>query len=236
MQKNNIKYRTELKYICFETELKLIENRIRYLVSRDSHIKQSGAYTVRSVYFDDFYNSCYYQVQDGVDNRRKYRIRIYNCDRSYVMLEEKNKHWGKSYKDSCRLTIDQCEMLLNNKPVSLSHDCPSVLKRLCAAMHTQMMHPCIVVDYQRTPFIYHLGNIRVTFDRYISTSSHVERFFDRTLPLRPIMQNGQHILEVKFDEFLVDYVHHTLQLDYLQQTAFSKYYLCRKYAIGDRPL
>jgi hypothetical protein len=40
-----------------------------------------------------------------------------------------------------------------------------------------------------------------------------------------------HLMEVKFDEFLPDYIYRALMLDNLQQTAFSKYYLCRKYSL-----
>ena len=47
------------------------------------------------------------------------------------------------------------------------------------------------------------------------------------MPLTPILPAGQHVLEVKFDEFLPDYVAQALELGQLRQTAFSKYYLSR---------
>ena len=43
------------------------------------------------------------------------------------------------------------------------------------------------------------------------------------------MAPGQHLVEVKFDEFLPDWIYRTLQMDNMTQTAFSKYCLCRKY-------
>ena len=45
------------------------------------------------------------------------------------------------------------------------------------------------------------------------------------------MEGGQNILEIKFDKFIPDYIYKNLQLDDLQQTAFSKYYLCRKFSL-----
>ena len=56
-------------------------------------------------------------------------------------------------------------------------------------------------------------------------------FLDKEINKRPIMPAGQHVLEVKFDEFLPDYIYQVLQLDSLRQTAFSKFYLCRKFSI-----
>jgi len=41
------------------------------------------------------------------------------------------------------------------------------------------------------------------------------------------------VLEVKYDEFLPDYIAGTLELGNLQRTAFSKYYLGRKAINGD---
>ena len=38
------------------------------------------------------------------------------------------------------------------------------------------------------------------------------------------------LMEVKFDEYLPDYIYRALNLGTLQQTAFSKYYLCRRFA------
>ena len=236
LTKDHITYRTEIKYLCSEADLRLLESKIEHIVARDSHVKQAGAYNVRSVYFDDMYNTCYNQVEEGVDNRSKYRIRIYNCDKSEIKLEEKKKYRGKSYKNSCNLTFEQCQMLLNSQQLLIPNDAPLVLQRLCTAVNSQLMHPCIIVDYQRTPFVYPLGNVRITFDRYISSSSYIKQFFNQTLPLRPIMESGKHILEVKFDEFFIDYLHHTLQLYTLNQTSFSKYYLCRKFSIGGSEL
>ena len=43
------------------------------------------------------------------------------------------------------------------------------------------------------------------------------------------MPLGQQLLEVKFDEYLPDFIYRSLALNSLSQTAFSKYYLCRKY-------
>jgi hypothetical protein len=71
----------------------------------------------------------------------------------------------------------------------------------------------------------------VTFDTQIASSSDVEDFFSETLSKRPVMPVGQQLLEVKFDEYLPDFIYRSLNLNRLQQTAFSKFYLCRKYSL-----
>ena len=40
-----------------------------------------------------------------------------------------------------------------------------------------------------------------------------------------------HYVEVKFDEYLPDFIYLNLNLGLLQHTAYSKYYLCRKHAL-----
>ena len=45
------------------------------------------------------------------------------------------------------------------------------------------------------------------------------------------MPVGQHLMEVKFDEYLPDFIYRSLNLGVLQHTAYSKYYLCRKFAL-----
>lgn len=105
-----------------------------------------------------------------------------------------------------------------------------VLPGFCADMMVNRMHPAIIVEYDRTPFIYRYGNVRVTFDQNISSSRDFEHFFCEQIHRRPIMPAGMHLMEVKFDEFLPDVIYRALQLEQLRQTTFSKYYLCRIYA------
>ena len=42
------------------------------------------------------------------------------------------------------------------------------------------------------------------------------------------MEAGAHILEIKYDELLPDYIRKILDIGSLQRTAFSKYYFARQ--------
>ena len=92
------------------------------------------------------------------------------------------------------------------------------------------MKPRVIVEYDRTPFVEKLGNTRVTLDRNIRSSDAVLSFLEKDIPARPVMPAGKQILEVKYDEFLPDYLYRNLQLSSMRQTAFSKYYLCRRFS------
>lgn len=230
-QKETQKYRHELKYVCTAAQLALIQGRIHHLLSLDSHVAESGMYTIRSLYFDDYYNRCYYENENGTDPREKFRIRIYNGSTEKISLELKKKERGKTLKLSCPLTEEQCRILMRGEPLPDSADYPLVLQKLLLLMKTTLMKPKVIVEYDRVPYVYQLGNVRITLDKNISSSNRIESFLDREIYKRPIMPAGWHVLEVKFDEFLPDYIKSTLQLDSLRQTAYSKFYLCRKYSI-----
>ena len=224
-------YRHELKYVVTASQMALLENRIRNLVPLDSHVGPEGMYRIRSLYFDDYYNSCYIENENGTDPREKFRIRIYNADPGRISLELKRKEHGMTQKLSCRLTREQCEELMAGRPLPVDDSYPPVLQKLNLLMRTRLMKPKVIVEYDRVPFVDKLGNTRITFDRNIMSSDDLSGFLEKDIHRRPIMEAGRHILEVKYDEFLPDYINRNLQLQTLRQTAFSKYYLCRRYRL-----
>lgn len=225
-------YRHELKYVISKAQIPLMRTRIEPFMRLDSHATLGGSYTIRSVYFDDYYNSCYYENENGTDPREKFRIRIYNHSSNRVGLECKRKERGKTLKRSCILTKTQAEMLINSDEIAIDNQ-PSLLRKMLLQMNTKLLHPVTIVEYERIPYICQYGNVRVTFDMNISSSVCFDSFFNDRISKRPIMPPGMHLLEVKFDEYLPDYIYNALNLGTLQQTSYSKYYLCRRYALKE---
>lgn len=224
------KFRHELKYVISSGQLELLRHRMEGLLPRDSHAGPTGQYNIRSLYFDDYDNRCYYENENGTDLREKFRLRIYNYSSNRIRLECKRKERGKTLKISCPITETQCRLLMQGQYLpDISHQ-PPVLRKLTLEMMCHQMHPVIIVEYDRIPYIYQNGNVRITFDTNISSSSALIGFLNRTVPKRPIMPAGQQLIEVKYDAYLPDFIYRALQIDSLQQTAFSKYYLCRKYS------
>ena len=223
-------YRHEYKSLVSNAQLVILQTRIQGLMPPDPHA-QYGHYNIRSLYFDDYHNSCYYANEFGLDHRAKYRIRIYNHSAERIQLELKRKDRGKTLKSACRITRSQAENLISGQPIRDASPNQTLLRDFRAAMLSAKLHPAVIVEYERFPFIYRAGNVRATFDTSVSSSSDFQSFFQPRINKRPILPAGMQLLEVKFDAFLPDAVYHSLQLDNLWQTAFSKYYLCRKYAL-----
>lgn len=224
---NEEPFRHEYKYVCSATQIALLKSRVCGLLTLDNNASTDGQYNIRSLYFDDTDNTCYKENEAGTDPREKFRIRIYNNSSDNISLELKQKEQGMTRKLSCPLTVKQCRTLMSGQAVD--GEIPVLLYKLNTLIRTRMMRPAVIVEYDRTPYVYPVGNVRVTFDRNISSSSHIDRFLDDEIPKRPIMPSGQHVLEVKWDMLLPDYIKHSLQINDLQRTAFSKYYICRRY-------
>lgn len=225
-----MKYRHELKYLVSAAQVEHLKMRMKALLPGDPHAGEGGAYNVRSLYFDDYDNTCYCGNENGTDPREKFRIRIYNHSPSRIMLECKRKERGRTLKTSCRLTEEQVRILMKGKPLPNLADQPPILRKLTLKMMLDHMRPVIIVEYDRFPFVYRNGNIRITLDTNIASASGIADFFDPQLPKRPILPMGQQLLEVKYDEYLPDQIYRSLQLENICQTAFSKYYLCRRYS------
>ncbi len=226
-------YRHEYKYIVSSAQLAILQNRAEVLMQKDSHVqtegKYDGAYNIRSVYFDDFYNTAYLENENGVDPREKFRIRIYNHSDAWISLELKQKKSWKCLKSNCPLTKEQCEILISGGCLPDDKSYPPILQKLLLQIKTRGLHPVVIVEYDRIPYVYPMGNVRVTMDLNTRSSAQCERFLEENLLFRPIFPTGQHILEIKWDELLPDYIYQAMMLENLQWSSFSKFYYGRRF-------
>ncbi|MBQ3151191.1 MAG: polyphosphate polymerase domain-containing protein [Clostridia bacterium] len=230
MTESSQKYRHEYKYVISAAEIPLLKNQVKAIMKPDPHAGADGTYNIRSLYFDDYNNSCYYENENGTDPREKFRIRIYNHSSDRITLECKRKESGKTLKTSCPLTYEQADRLIKGLPLEEKVE-SAVLQKFVLKMNNSLLHPVTIVEYDRVPYIYKTGNVRVTFDTNICASSKTEDFFKDVIPKKPIMPAGHHLMEVKFDEFLPDFIYQSLNLGHFRQTTFSKFYLCRKFTL-----
>lgn len=219
-------YREELKFICSDYELEILKHRLRALLPYDTN-QDGDCYTIRSLYFDTADDRCFYENAAGVDGRNKYRIRIYNRSDQNIRFEIKEKLHSKTKKTSCTLTRQECDLFAAGKFLSVP-DASPVRNRILTEEHLHLLGPAVIVEYERTAFTYPIGNVRITFDRNLSAIPASTDFFSGHPVKYPVLSPGEHVLEVKYDELLPDFIAQALELGTLMQTAFSKYYLCRR--------
>ena len=229
-----IEYRVEKKYLVTDQDLMCIAARLKAVMSQDIH-QEGDAYRIRSLYFDNILDRCMDENDAGVDQRQKFRIRIYDPRSQTIHLEIKEKNNGLTKKLSCDLTREECTGIINGS-LPLSFDSRRPLTQLRLQMRCALMRPKAVIEYERTAFVHPTGNVRITFDRNIMASRHCNAFLsDRVTGMIPVLPAGVHVLEVKYDELLPDFIAKALEIGKLQQTAFSKYYLGRLAIQGDFP-
>ena len=231
MKNSEMKYRHEYKYPISELEAAILKQRVKSIMSLDPHVSSEGMYLISSLYFDDYYDSCYYENENGTDPREKFRIRIYNNNTDRISLECKRKERGKTLKTTCKLSKEQVEGIIHGSSLNYYSETDDLLMKFIEAQQSRKLAPKVIVEYKRIPYVYKIGNVRVTFDCQLASSKQIEKFLDGNYLKRPVFPLGKLLLEVKFDEFLPDYIYDIMQLNNLTQTAFSKYYLCRKFEL-----
>ena len=221
------RYRHEYKYMIDARQEGILLLRAEGVIQRDPHVRNDGTYLIRSAYFDDIYDSCLMDNIGGTDPRSKFRIRYYNSDTSRISLEKKSKVRGMCLKESCKISVAECEQFLLGTVPEFDSEASTIKKKLFTEVRLRSLVPKIIVTYERIPFIYSGGNVRVTFDRKITSSNEIKQFLAGEYLERPILPCGHTILEVKWDEIMPLHIKDVLCLEHLQWSAFSKYYMCR---------
>lgn len=233
MHYKNHGLRHELKYCISYADYYELRSRALSFMRRDPH-GRDGRYFIRSLYLDDIYLSNYNQKVDGWERRRKYRIRTYDLSRDTIKFEIKDKFDSFISKSSSLITYEQYrdiikgnfgfagEMIRTNsdggreKALRIGYiDCAC-----------KILRPQVVVDYTREVFICDEGNVRMTFDMNLRAGQGTGDMFDPHLPTVSAYDSGKMILEVKYDDFLPEYIKKMLRSLSLWQSAESKYAMC----------
>lgn len=218
-------YRHELKYLISEGEYQLLRLRLQNVMKLDPNASD-GKYMIRSLYFDDYWNSAYEEKENGVYLRKKYRIRIYNYSDSNIKLERKKKVGSYIYKESAPLTREEVERILNGDYDFLLTSSYPLCREFYVECVNHVMRPRVIVDYEREPWIMDIGTVRVTFDMDVRAAIAGYDIFDDTLPVLSVLEPHKLVMEVKFTELLPQIVREILPPASQELTAVSKYVLC----------
>ena len=219
--------RHEWKHEINYMDMLIIRSRMRAITTPDAHAVD-GKYFIRSLYFDTLSDKALREKIDGVDNRKKFRIRYYNNDLSFIRLEKKSKWNNLGTKEMVRLSKMQAQAIADgNIDWMVNHPAP-LIHELYVEMKETGLRAKTIVDYTREPFVFPAGNVRVTLDYDIRTGLCSTDFLNPDTPTVPIVDNPI-ILEVKWDHFLPDIIRDAVHLENRRAAAFSKYAACRAY-------
>ena len=219
------KGRHELKHNINYSDYLQICSRLSTIASKDKNTVVEGGYRVRSLYFDNFNDKALLEKINGVNEREKFRLRLYNDNPSFIRLEKKSKKDNICYKKSTFISLDECQKLLEGKIEVLKENGDLLMLELYTKMLYENLKPKNIVDYKRNAYVYPVGNVRITMDYDIRTSFDVKSFLNPKIITVPLKKGI--ILEVKYDEFLPEIIRGMVLLSSRQNTAFSKYAVTR---------
>ena len=223
-------YRHEQKYPITESDYRALRQRLRAVMKSDPHAGADGLYRIYSVYFDNYRDKALREKIDGVQQREKFRIRYYNNDFSYITLEKKIKHNDLCMKLDALISLEDFHKILAEPGAWMLEHPQMLVRELYCKMQLQQLRPRVLVSYTREPYIYPVGNVRVTFDSDIRSSLFHRLEAGKSTPdIAAAESQEQRILEVKYDAFLPEFLSDLLQLNGLRQQAFSKYGACRRF-------
>lgn len=218
--------RQEKKFLISLDQYYRYSNDFNKILEIDKN-SQGDGYMIRSLYFDTIDDKDYHDKEDGVELRRKIRLRIYNTNTSFVLLEMKQKQGTQQKKRSLRLTREEAkEMILGDYSVLLRYNEPFAAECF-SLMNTLCYRPKTVVTYQRKAFVAKTNDIRITFDHHIKGTESCFDIFSDNLLENSILDPYLGVLEVKFNGFLLSYIKDILMECNSSEVSVSKYCLGR---------
>ncbi len=230
---DKLKYRHEEKYMINNNDYLALKNRLNSILNQDNNA-DDGQYRISSLYFDDLKNTALFEKLSGVNDRKKYRIRIYNKSTNYIVLEKKIKKMKYTAKKRQEITKEEYNKIITLQTNVLIQNSKPLLRELGLQMKNNLLKPVIIVDYVREAYVSKPGNVRVTFDKHLKTGLNNTELLRKELPMVETLEKDKFILEVKYDKFLPGHVKAVIQLDGRYKQSISKYTMCRKYIKKNR--
>lgn len=217
-----------MKYLINAGVYEILRGRLKAMMKPDANADAgTNEYRVTSLYFDDLYRTAYNDKLCGIMQRKKYRIRAYNLSPERITLECKYKDGDMVSKHNAIITQEQYNRILKGD-YSFGYGGEfegTAMEFLCFSASAVGMKPAVLVDYFREAYVNREGNVRITFDKKLSTSYGTMDMFDENITFSPVL-NGYTILEVKYDEFIPSYIEEVLSGLPLLRESISKFLLC----------
>lgn len=223
--------RQEKKYAINLADSVLLGGRLKTVMHADAHNGSQG-YVIRSLYFDTPDDQDFYDKVDGLELRRKIRLRTYSARSDFAMLEMKQKEGPYQRKRSLRLRREDAQRLCQGDYQPLqTYDDPFAAE-CYGLMHCRCYRPKSVVEYHRQAFVARENHIRITLDSQIIATESSFDVFSECLPMYTVTDPFHMVLEVKYNGFLLSYIKDLLNLVERSELSVSKYCLARSISLG----
>ena len=219
--------RHELKYHLSFMQYRILRQKLGAVLKLDSHAGPDGRYHIRSLYFDDFRNSAFFDKMAGVPIRKKYRMRIYNLSDDFIKFERKSKFNEYVCKESAVLTREEADRIIGGDVTFLANSNNKLMQCFYLECRRNLLRPVVLVDYLREAYIHPVGDVRVTFDIGVQAGLGPVSFFDSQTSTVGILEEPGVILEVKFDNVLPEIVRGLLSERIRPRSAIGKFAMCR---------
>lgn len=197
--------RQEHKYLISMREYKKYSHIFKQILKQDRHNQETG-YKIRSLYFDTLEDNDFHEKEDGIEIRRKFRLRLYDASGDFAMLEMKQKQGANQLKRSLKLKREDAQLLCQGNYTPLLKYSEKFAAECYAILSMRGYRPKCIVEYIRQAFIADENNTRITFDYEVKATESNFDIFSESLLLYPVIGCDQIILEVKYNGFLLSYI------------------------------
>lgn len=221
--------RKEIKYTISPYTARILSSRLELIMKKDSHNGVEG-YMVRSLYFDTADNQDYFDKLDGLEYRKKIRLRIYDVNSDFAKLELKEKQNTVQRKRSIIVNRQEAEEIIHCHYECLC-DKGVFGKELYALMQSKYYRPVCMVQYQRMAYICETNDTRITLDSHLVSNEGNYALYDQNLQLYPVDLGGNVTLEVKYNHFLLSYIKDVISAIDKLSISSSKYCRSRIYGL-----
>lgn len=238
MKDNKILQRYEFKYFLTKSVANEIINHAKrfMILDRFADSKPEKKYLVRSIYFEDDFNSNFEEKINGYRIRKKFRLRFYDkdLDKGPVFLETKGRNLERTYKIRSKLNHSDLDIVSQRKSLSSllsKYPKSTLVKDFIFETCKKSLRPKILIDYERMPFINKYGlYFRLTFDQNLSCKKLNNNLRNNLASNNIKCKAGFTILEVKFERSIPLWFHRIIQSYNLRRDSISKFVLGMCYA------
>jgi SPX domain protein involved in polyphosphate accumulation len=226
--------RYELKYHIKNEERELILKNIQNFIVKDPYNKtflseDIPGYFVNSLYFDTKHRDFYFQKLDGIEKRKKYRIRVYEefHESKKFFLEIKRKNNDITYKDRTVLNQKDFLDLMGNDDhfyelEKKAQEDKEVLEELYFDKYMMHLEPAVRVAYFREAYFWEASEeVRLTFDHNIQYY-HTKNLLNK----KQVSFDGWSddiVFEIKIKGYMPFWLSNIVKRLNLEAHAFSKY-------------